>query len=119
NIISIEEQKFQANRIIQYVNSLGASLTSIEDSTELDFLLYHTELLRNQEEDFWIGLYKNVKDEWLWLDNTPVDFVNWNNEAPDKDMSLNCLMMNAKKGTWDIASCYLYRGYICKTLKSK
>ncbi|KAG9465571.1 hypothetical protein GDO78_018075, partial [Eleutherodactylus coqui] len=39
----------------------GASLTSIEDSTESDFLLYHTQLLRSQEETFWIGLYKNVK----------------------------------------------------------
>ncbi|XP_066441113.1 macrophage mannose receptor 1-like [Eleutherodactylus coqui] len=96
----------------------GASLTSIEDSTESDFLLYHTQLLRSQEETFWIGLYKNVKDEWLWLDNTPVDFVNWNNEAPDKDMSFDCLMMNAIKGTWDIARCYLSKGYICKTLKT-
>ncbi|KAM3929232.1 macrophage mannose receptor 1-like [Leptodactylus fuscus] len=37
----------------------GATLTSVEDSTEVDFLLHHTELLSNQQDTFWIGLYKN------------------------------------------------------------
>ncbi|KAM3929229.1 macrophage mannose receptor 1-like [Leptodactylus fuscus] len=62
----------------------GASLTSIEDSTELNFLLRHTELLSSQEKNFWIGLYHNVEGNVLWLDNTPVDFVNWNNNVPNK-----------------------------------
>ncbi|XP_069815127.1 macrophage mannose receptor 1-like isoform X2 [Dendropsophus ebraccatus] len=96
----------------------GASLTSIEDSTEVDFLLRHTELLTDQQKTFWIGLYKNVEDKWLWLDNTPMDFVNWNNEAPQEDMSSQCVMMDAVKGTWGITPCIFPKGYICKTLKT-
>ncbi|KAM3929231.1 macrophage mannose receptor 1-like [Leptodactylus fuscus] len=102
----------------------GASLTSIEDSPELNFLLRHTELLSNKEETFWIGLYQNVEGNLLWLDNTPVDFVNWNNEEPIeddgsfRDISSLCVMMDAVKGTWSTASCYRDRGYICKTLKT-
>ncbi|KAM3929237.1 macrophage mannose receptor 1-like [Leptodactylus fuscus] len=40
----------------------GASLASIEDSTELDFLPHHTELLSNRQKAFWIGLYQNLED---------------------------------------------------------
>ncbi|KAM3929234.1 macrophage mannose receptor 1-like [Leptodactylus fuscus] len=113
----------------------GGSLTSIEDSTELDFLLRHTELLSDLEETCWIGLYKNVEDNWLWLDNTPTDFVNWNNEESNEDDSLRdfilwpfqefdtdttatCVMMDAKKGTWRAKACARYRGYICKAIKT-
>ncbi|XP_056375179.1 macrophage mannose receptor 1-like isoform X2 [Hyla sarda] len=96
----------------------GASLTSIEDSMELDFLLHHTELLSDRQSIFWIGLYKNVEDKWLWLDSTPIDFVNWNNEEPPKDLFTKCLMMNAITGTWDTKWCQFMEGYICKTLKT-
>ncbi|XP_066441111.1 macrophage mannose receptor 1-like isoform X2 [Eleutherodactylus coqui] len=96
----------------------GASLISIEDSTESDFLLHHTELLSSQQEEFWIGLYKNVKDEWLWLDSTPMDFVNWDNEALHGDLSSKCIRMDAKKGTWKELWCTRQRGYICKILKA-
>ncbi|XP_069815227.1 macrophage mannose receptor 1-like [Dendropsophus ebraccatus] len=96
----------------------GASLTSIEDSSELDFLRYHTELLSDRQETFWIGLYKNVEGKWLWFDKTPTDFVNWKNEAPPGDTLSKCVKMDAIKGTWDMAMCTGYRGYICKTLKT-
>ncbi|XP_056375159.1 signal transducing adapter molecule 1 isoform X2 [Hyla sarda] len=96
----------------------GGSLTSIEDLAELDFLHLHTELLSDRQETFWIGLYKNVEGKWLWFDKTPMDFVNWNNEGPHGEMSSKCVMMNARKGTWDMTRCTGYRGYICKTLKT-
>ncbi|XP_069815124.1 macrophage mannose receptor 1-like [Dendropsophus ebraccatus] len=95
----------------------GGRLTSVEDSAELDFLRHHTELLSDQMSTFWIGLYKNVEDKWLWLDNTPLDFINWKDEAPHGDI-YKCAMMDAIKGTWDIKICGKYRGYICKALKT-
>ncbi|XP_075127802.1 macrophage mannose receptor 1-like [Leptodactylus fuscus] len=110
----------------------GGSLTSVEDSTELDFLLGHTELLSSQQETFWIGLYKEENDNWLWSDNTPVDFVDWDSEESnekrisDKERrtdpnilkSPKCVKMDAKKGTWCIDMCSVSRGYICKALKT-
>ncbi|XP_069815822.1 macrophage mannose receptor 1-like [Dendropsophus ebraccatus] len=96
----------------------GASLMSIEDSIELEFLLRHIQLLGVQQEAFWIGLYKNVEDKWFWLDNTPMDFVNWKNEGSKEEMFANCVMMDAKRGTWSLSWCARNRWYICKTLKA-
>ncbi|XP_075128115.1 macrophage mannose receptor 1-like [Leptodactylus fuscus] len=115
----------------------GGSLTSIEDSTELDFLLRHTELLSDQQKTFWIGLYKNENDNWLWLDKTPVDFVNWNNKEDreertsyedrriqrnffkfSEEESSKCVTMDAKNGVWRTVLCSVSRGYICKAVKT-
>ncbi|KAM3929236.1 macrophage mannose receptor 1-like [Leptodactylus fuscus] len=111
----------------------GASLASIADSTELDFFRRHTELLSDQVQTFWIGLYQNLEGNWLWLDNTPMDFVNWNKEKSSEDdvedeysyreydyyglKSSKCVAIDAKKGTWYFLMCYMQKGYICKALK--
>ncbi|XP_073532994.1 macrophage mannose receptor 1-like [Phyllobates terribilis] len=38
-----------------------ASLVSIEDQIESNFLLHHAELLNDRVKGFWIGLYRNVE----------------------------------------------------------
>ncbi|XP_077127745.1 macrophage mannose receptor 1-like [Ranitomeya variabilis] len=96
----------------------GSTLVSIEDQTESNFLLHHTELLNDKVEGFWIGLFRNVEDEWLWYDNAPLDFVNWHHGIKFEASHSTCVTMSATKGTWENIACHRYKGYICKRLKT-
>ncbi|XP_062977189.1 macrophage mannose receptor 1-like [Elgaria multicarinata webbii] len=104
---------------------LGATLTSVEDLTEQRFLTEHIEELSRKE--FWIGMFKNIEGEWIWQDNTEVDFVNWeggqlhDDEFPyEAEFSFHdkCIFMNRDTGEWSKSSCdYSSKGFICKTPK--
>uniref|UniRef100_A0A8B9GP43 Macrophage mannose receptor 1 n=1 Tax=Amazona collaria TaxID=241587 RepID=A0A8B9GP43_9PSIT len=98
---------------------LGASLVSVEDSAEANFLTYTTEPLEGKASTFWTGMYRNVDGEWLWLDNTAVNFVNWNAGEPSPQQNEHCVEMYANSGYWNNFYCSSYRGYICKKPKSK
>ncbi|XP_040290431.1 macrophage mannose receptor 1-like [Bufo bufo] len=95
----------------------GANLVSVEDSIESEFLFHHIELLTDRVKSFWMGLYRNVEAKWLWLDNTPIDFVNWNTGEPSEHSDEDCVEMYATKGSWNNIYCSSYKGYICKRLK--
>ncbi|XP_073533568.1 macrophage mannose receptor 1-like [Phyllobates terribilis] len=95
----------------------GANLVSVEDMIESDFLFHHIELLSDRVKTFWVGLYRNVEEKWLWLDNTPLDFVNWNAGEPSEQSDEDCVEMYSLKGTWNNIYCSSYKGYICKRLK--
>ncbi|XP_072010311.1 macrophage mannose receptor 1 isoform X2 [Engystomops pustulosus] len=95
----------------------GANLASVEDSIESDFLFHHIELLSDRVKSFWIGLYRNVEEKWLWLDSTPMDFVNWNTGEPSDQSDEDCVEVYATKGTWNNIYCTSYKGYICKKPK--
>ncbi|XP_072010312.1 macrophage mannose receptor 1-like isoform X1 [Engystomops pustulosus] len=100
---------------------MGGHLVSIKDSLESDFLHRHTNLLSDQQQNFWIGLYKNVEDKWFWLDKTPLDYVNWKiNTKPEFENGIRggCPAMHSTKGTWDNKWCLSHLGYICKTAKT-
>ncbi|KAG9476571.1 hypothetical protein GDO78_003227 [Eleutherodactylus coqui] len=96
----------------------GANLVSIEDSIESDFLFHHIEHLADRVKSFWLGMYRNVEEKWLWLDNTPLDFVNWNTGEPSEHSDEDCVEMYATVGTWNNIYCSSYKGYICKKLKT-
>ncbi|KAM9308126.1 macrophage mannose receptor 1 [Gastrophryne carolinensis] len=98
---------------------LGANLASVEDEVESEFLFQHVEMLSDRVNTFWTGLYRNVEGAWLWLDNTPLDYVNWNNGEPSDQPDENCVEMYSNKGTWNNAYCSSYRGYLCKKLKKQ
>ncbi|XP_053322522.1 macrophage mannose receptor 1 [Spea bombifrons] len=95
----------------------GSSLVSVDDATESAFLWYHIEQLSDRVDTFWIGMFKNVEEQWLWLDNAPVDYVNWNDGEPSDHSSEECVEMYSTKGTWNNLYCSAYRGYICKRPK--
>ncbi|XP_053215449.1 macrophage mannose receptor 1-like [Podarcis raffonei] len=100
---------------------LGATLTSIVDLAELHFLMDHTQQLSHDE--YWIGMFRNNDGEWLWQDNTALDFVNWDNEKPTADpesyrfKNERCVFMNSQNGKWFRGACSYYKGYICKRNK--
>nr|XP_006119616.1 macrophage mannose receptor 1 [Pelodiscus sinensis] len=102
----------------QECTQLGATLTSIEDHAESNFLLHSLKPLKNKIQSFWTGMTKNVNGQWLWKDNIAVDFVNWNEDEPSEYNNENCVEMYASSGYWNDAQCSYKRGYICKKSES-
>ncbi|MGH0174663.1 UNVERIFIED_CONTAM: hypothetical protein FKN15_068385 [Acipenser sinensis] len=96
--------------------SKGGALLSIEDTAEAKFIEENIEILQDRVKSFWIGLYKNVDGNWLWIDNSVVDYVNWNPGESGK--SKDCVELHTVGGKWHNLNCNSYRGYICKTSKT-
>ncbi|XP_058675071.1 macrophage mannose receptor 1-like isoform X2 [Ammospiza caudacuta] len=96
---------------------LGATLVSVENTDESHFLTRKIQPLGNKVGGFWIGLYQNVEGQWLWLDNTVLDFVNW--EEKELDVEHKCVEITAPSGYWDKSDCSAEKGFICKKPKGK
>uniref|UniRef100_A0A2K6G8N3 Mannose receptor C-type 1 n=1 Tax=Propithecus coquereli TaxID=379532 RepID=A0A2K6G8N3_PROCO len=94
---------------------MGSSLVSIESAAESSFLSYQVEPLKSKT-NFWIGLYRNIEGMWLWVNNNPVSFVNWNTGDPSGERS-DCVVLYASSGFWNNIHCSSYKGYICKRPK--
>ncbi|XP_041824858.1 macrophage mannose receptor 1 [Melanotaenia boesemani] len=93
---------------------MGASLLSIEDPTEGRFIQQNLEILQDGAKTFWIGLYKSHDGNWMWIDNSVVDYTNWKKDMPKSD---SCVDIHSDSGQWSTNSCSRYRSYICKTPK--
>uniref|UniRef100_A0A452GX74 Macrophage mannose receptor 1 n=1 Tax=Gopherus agassizii TaxID=38772 RepID=A0A452GX74_9SAUR len=98
---------------------LDATLVSVEDHAESIFLSHSIKPLESKITSLWIGMSKNVNGQWLWRDNTAVDFANWNEEEPSSYGNEKCVEMYASSGYWNDAQCSYKRGYICKKSESK
>uniref|UniRef100_A0A4W6CGU1 Mannose receptor C-type 1 n=1 Tax=Lates calcarifer TaxID=8187 RepID=A0A4W6CGU1_LATCA len=94
---------------------MGASLVSIQDPQEGLFIQQNLELLQDGAKTFWIGLFL-VSGEWMWIDNSVVDYTNWKTGMPKSE---SCVDINSDSGQWSTNSCSRYRSYICKTPKGK
>uniref|UniRef100_A0A8B9GDH7 MRC1 protein n=1 Tax=Amazona collaria TaxID=241587 RepID=A0A8B9GDH7_9PSIT len=97
---------------------MGASLVSIEDSAEMDFLLLYLSPLASDFRKFWIGLFKNIDGEWLWTDRSAVDFVNWEKGEPTVIFDEHCVDMDVSSGTWRNYYCSVDQNFICKIPKT-
>ncbi|TKS87642.1 Macrophage mannose receptor 1 [Collichthys lucidus] len=93
---------------------MGASLVSIEDPQESQFIQQNLELLQDGAKSFWIGLYKTHEGEWMWIDNSAVDYTNWKKGMPKTD---SCVDIHSDSGQWSTTTCTRYKSYICKTAK--
>ncbi|XP_002918683.1 macrophage mannose receptor 1 [Ailuropoda melanoleuca] len=94
---------------------MGSSLASIESAAESSFLSYRVEPLQSKT-NFWIGLFRNVEGKWLWVNNNPVSFANWNTGDPSSERN-DCVALTASSGFWNTVHCSSYKGYICKRPK--
>uniref|UniRef100_A0A8C4TKH1 C-type lectin domain-containing protein n=1 Tax=Erpetoichthys calabaricus TaxID=27687 RepID=A0A8C4TKH1_ERPCA len=83
----------------------GAFLASIHNIEEHSFILH------DKAKSFWIGMYKNIDGSWLWIDNTVVDYVNWDNGEPSRHKE-ECVEIFSSSGKWNNMNCNSYRGYI-------
>ncbi|NXU54453.1 MRC1 protein, partial [Turnix velox] len=96
---------------------MGASLVSIEDPAEMNFLLLHLSSIASDFRKFWIGLYKNIDGEWIWTDTTAVEFVNWDKGEPTTIFDQYCVDMDVSSGTWRNYYCSVDQNFICKVPK--
>ncbi|XP_061094630.1 macrophage mannose receptor 1-like isoform X1 [Conger conger] len=98
---------------------MGAALLSIEDPVEAKFIKDNLELLQDSSHNFWIGLYKNLKGDWLWIDNKVVDYTNWDTDEPSSHTSYQegCVEIYSDNTRWNNVNCQRYKSYICKAEK--
>uniref|UniRef100_A0A8C3EQ91 Macrophage mannose receptor 1 n=1 Tax=Corvus moneduloides TaxID=1196302 RepID=A0A8C3EQ91_CORMO len=96
---------------------MGASLVSIEDSAEMNFLLLYLSPLASDFRKFWIGLFKNIDGEWIWMDRSAVEYVNWEKGEPTVLFDEHCVDMDVSSGTWRTYYCSVDQNFICKIPK--
>ncbi|KAL1006844.1 hypothetical protein UPYG_G00077940 [Umbra pygmaea] len=94
---------------------MGASLVSIEDPLEASFIQENLELLQDATKSFWIGMHKSQDGDWMWVDNSVVDYTNWKKGMPKSEDP--CVEIHSDSGLWSTNSCNLYKSYICKVAK--
>ncbi|XP_076004107.1 macrophage mannose receptor 1-like isoform X1 [Genypterus blacodes] len=94
--------------------SRGGLLASIEDPSEQDFIQSTIKGFQDSESGFWLGLFKNHKGLWLWLDETVLDYTNWGTDEPDRESHGR---ISSADGTWGTTSRRYSRPYICKAPK--
>ncbi|XP_014899453.1 macrophage mannose receptor 1-like isoform X2 [Poecilia latipinna] len=90
----------------------GGSLASIGDPFEQEFILNSIKPFQDSHTSYWMGLYKTNRGEWKWLDNTVMDFENWQN-YPSRPFG----MISASDGKWHTGERYWDKPYICKAAK--
>uniref|UniRef100_A0A803YDR7 C-type lectin domain-containing protein n=1 Tax=Meleagris gallopavo TaxID=9103 RepID=A0A803YDR7_MELGA len=95
-----------------------ASLVSIEDPAEMNFLLLYLSPLASDFRKFWIGLFKNIEGEWMWTDRSVVEFVNWEKGEPTMIYDEHCVDMDVSSGSWRNYYCSVDRNFICKIPKT-
>ncbi|NXY81979.1 MRC1 protein, partial [Alcedo cyanopectus] len=100
----------------------GGMLTSVEDMAESNFLVEYADLHTSKTSGFWIGIYRNVNGKYLrqflWQDNSTLDFVNWAEGQPSEDQLDHCVELSAFSGYWSVLPCSSRKGFICKKPKS-
>ncbi|XP_056290315.1 macrophage mannose receptor 1-like [Pseudoliparis swirei] len=94
---------------------MGATLVSIEDPQESLFIEHNLNILQDSAKSFWIGLHKTHEDEWMWIDNSAVDYVNWKTGMPESD---SCVDISSDSGLWNTHTCTRHKSYICKIAKA-
>ncbi|KAI4893218.1 hypothetical protein NFI96_010660 [Prochilodus magdalenae] len=94
---------------------MGASLVSVEDMQEAQFIQANLEILHDDSKSFWIGMHRSHSGEWMWIDNMVVDYTNWAPRLPNTYG--DCVEVRSDTGLWFNAHCSGYRAYICKTEK--
>uniref|UniRef100_A0A674PBS8 Mannose receptor, C type 1b n=1 Tax=Takifugu rubripes TaxID=31033 RepID=A0A674PBS8_TAKRU len=93
---------------------LGATLASIEDPSEQEFIKRNIFIYSNSYSSFWIGLYRTLSGMWQWVDKTPVDYTNWGT-----DSSFTSGAINSEDGQWTSDSEHSSKPYVCKVPKSE
>ncbi|ESO96412.1 hypothetical protein LOTGIDRAFT_159821 [Lottia gigantea] len=93
--------------------TLTASLISIEDQLENDFI---RGLMAMYNDSAWIGLNDIEKESvFKWVDNRSVSFTNWGNNQPNNlNGHENCVYINPQGG-WMDYNCFIILSYsICE-----
>ncbi|XP_074013154.1 macrophage mannose receptor 1-like [Numenius arquata] len=96
---------------------LAADLVSVGDYTETHFLSDTIKILHGKSPNFWIGLKRNDRGQWVWTDKSAMDFVYWEMGEPSNTRHKDCGEVFALSGYWNTNVCSFKKGYICKKPK--
>ncbi|XP_071789141.1 macrophage mannose receptor 1-like [Asterias amurensis] len=101
----------------------GGTLATISNYGEQAILTSIIKVLE-REMDMWIGLNSiGIHYQYHWTDETPLDFTQWMEGAPDSlqpiddpDSNTCVVMMNAAEsaGLWNDVQCSIERAYLCQ-----
>uniref|UniRef100_A0A8C3S4D6 C-type mannose receptor 2 n=1 Tax=Chelydra serpentina TaxID=8475 RepID=A0A8C3S4D6_CHESE len=91
----------------------GANLLSI---TEIHEQTYINGLLTGYSSTLWIGLNDlDMNGGWQWSDNSPLKYLNWENDQPDNPSEENCgVIRTESSGGWQNRDCSIALPYVCK-----
>ncbi|XP_028971190.2 macrophage mannose receptor 1 [Esox lucius] len=97
----------------------GATLVSIEDPVEFNFIKKNLEFLKDSHPSFWIGLYKTHLGQWKWLDESVLDYTNWAEGEPRNSFRniYGYGRILSSDGTWSTGLIWSDKPYICKRPK--
>uniref|UniRef100_A0AC35GAP7 C-type lectin domain-containing protein n=1 Tax=Panagrolaimus sp. PS1159 TaxID=55785 RepID=A0AC35GAP7_9BILA len=63
--------------------------------------------------DFWFGMSNIVQTTWSWIDSTPFDFENWNDQSSKNRTDAGCGAVLLESGRWIDDYCYIKKPFIC------
>ncbi|KAL3871516.1 hypothetical protein ACJMK2_039510 [Sinanodonta woodiana] len=103
-------------------NRIGMGLLSIHSKTENMFVLSLIQQATVQDPNYqpniWTGLSKGPSGAFVYSDQTPVDYLNWEQGAPSgvgqKNQMEECIEVNRFSGQWNDLDCFVRLGYMCK-----
>jgi len=93
-------------------------MASVHSKQENDFI--HELMLKTNVTLTWLGaVFYN--EEFTWLDNSYVDFLNWSPGQPDHHAWGDCIGLGHlwSDGAWDDVDCRDYPGTSCVCIKSQ
>eukprot|EP00057_Strongylocentrotus_purpuratus_P027654 XP_011682128.1 PREDICTED: macrophage mannose receptor 1 isoform X1 [Strongylocentrotus purpuratus] len=98
-------------------SQLNGTLASIHTRQELELI---RTLMIDGSVDIWTGLRRETAGGFVWEDETPVDYTNWNNGEPTYATQPgyeDCVEMYLSTGKWNDVDCLNNQGYVCEQPK--
>jgi hypothetical protein len=90
----------------------GAQLVSIFDEAENSFVLEQLAIFGLSKP--WIGLNDLAKEgTWVWPDESPVSYTNWNNGEPNNSGNEDCTQI-LTNGLWNDIKCSTKWAIVCE-----
>uniref|UniRef100_A0A3Q2PXX5 C-type lectin domain-containing protein n=1 Tax=Fundulus heteroclitus TaxID=8078 RepID=A0A3Q2PXX5_FUNHE len=94
----------------------NAELVVIDSKEEQEFVNTNIEKYNDDKHGYWIGLQKDTKDMWTWVDGRNVSVTYWSTAEPG--YSYACGLTNPHinhLSNWGKASCTMKNRWICET----
>ncbi|XP_036451965.1 macrophage mannose receptor 1-like [Colossoma macropomum] len=118
------KQSVSWNKASQICMSRGANLVSILDPVEESFVDTYIKLFSDDYREFWMGLFKNLAGQWLWVDKSVLNYFKLTQIMVGDEFlyfqsyeaTLDCALF-AEHGIWLKDRCEEHAPFICKTAK--
>lgn len=95
----------------------GGHLASIETQSELNHVLSRLPNRQNNY-NYWIGLYEYSHNEWRWSDGTAYGTTTyWHPNTNHGSDAMDCVGMEGQTGKWIQQNCNIGWGWVCEIPK--